>query len=161
MIDAYVVGDAEIVRKLDAMPARLREELKKGVGRLALKLARNVQKDKLSGQALKVLTGRLRRSIRDLVEDNGETVSGVVSTPVKYAPPNEYGFSGTVDVREHLREIKQAFGRSITPKQITVKAHPMKMNLPERSFLRSALRELEASGAIREEIDADIQRALL
>jgi phage gpG-like protein len=159
VISLTTIGDAEIIRKFDQFPARLHEEVKKGIGRLALMLARNVQRDKLSGQVLKVRTGRLRRSIASLVEDSGSVVSGVVSTPVKYAPPHEFGFHGTVSVREHVREIKQAWGRSITPKSITVRAHEMKLNLPERSFLRSALHDLEASGAVRAEIEADIARA--
>lgn len=160
MITMMLVGDTEIVRKLDALPTRLREEMKVGIGRLALKLARNVQTDKLSGQVLKVRTGRLRRSINDVVEDNGNLVSGIVSTPVKYAPPQEFGFSGTVSVRESLRTIKQAFGIPIAEKTITVRAHQMKMNLPERSFLRSALREMEASGQIVQEMDAAAARAI-
>lgn len=159
MISLTTVGDAEIVRKFDQFPAKLHDEVKKGIGRLALMLARNVQRDKLSGQVLKVRTGRLRRSISSVVEDNGNLVSGIVSTAVKYAPPHEFGFHGTVSVREHVREIKQAFGRSIAPKQITVRAHEAKMNLPVRSFLRSALHEFEASGAVRTEIEADIARA--
>jgi len=159
MISLTAIGDAEIVRKFDQFPVRLHDEIKKGVGRLALMLARNVQRNKLSGQVLKVRTGRLRRSIGSVVEDSGDVVSGIVSTPVKYAPPHEFGFHGTVSVREHMREIKQAFGRSIAPKQIMVREHTMKMNLPERSFLRSELRDLEASGAIRTEFEADIARA--
>lgn len=160
MIGLELIGDAEVVRKLASIPPRMREELKAGIGRLALKLQRNVVRDKLSGQVLKVRTGRLRRSITNTVIDEGSSVSGIVSTPVVYAPIHEYGFHGTQSVRESLRTIKQAFGRSIAPKQITVRAHDRRVNLPERSFLRSALRDLEASGTIREEIDADIKRAL-
>lgn len=159
MISLTAVGDAELVQKFDRFPAKLHDEVKKGLGRLALKLARNVQRDKLSGQVLNVRTGRLRRSITDLVEDNGDVVSGIVSTPVKYARPHEEGFHGTVTVREHMREIKQAFGRSIAPRQITVRAHDMKMNLPERSFLRSALADMRASGAVTTELEAAIARA--
>jgi len=160
MIESLLVGDREIVRKFDALPTRLRDEMKIGVGRLALKLARNVQQNKLSGQMLNVRTGRLRRSIASLVEDNSQTVSGIVSTPVKYAPPNEYGFKGTVTVAQSLRTIKQAFGRPIEEKTITVRAHQRKMNLPERSFLRSALRDMEQSGQIGREMDDAIARSL-
>lgn len=160
MIKAELHGDAEVVAKLNSYAPRIREELRVGIGRLALKLARKVQREKLSGQVLKVRTGRLRRSVNDIVVDEGEKVSGIVSTPVKYAPPHEYGFSGTVTVKEHLRTIKQAFGRAITPRQITVSEHKAKMNLPERSFLRSALAEMQADGEIQREIDADMARAL-
>lgn len=160
MIDAYLVGDAEIARKFDLMPNRLREELKVGIGRAIKKLAYTVRKDKLNGQVLNVRSGRLGRSIASHLEDTSTLISGIVSTPVAYAPAHEYGFKGSVTVREHMRQIKQAFGRPIEPKSVTVRAHSMQMNLPERSFLRSALREMEASGGIRMEIDGAIQRAI-
>lgn len=159
MIETTYDGTA-VTARLDAMPSRVRDELVTGIGRIAIRLQRNVMKDKLSGQVLNVRTGRLRRSIGHVVEVSTNIVAGVVSTPVKYAPPHEYGFKGTVDVRAHLRQIKQAFGRAIAPKTIEVSAHQMRMNLPERSFLRSALRELEATGVPMEEINAALGRAI-
>jgi phage gpG-like protein len=159
MIDAYLVGDAEVVARLDGMPAKLRDEMKVGIGRATLKLQRMVVQDKLSGQVLKVRTGTLRRSIDQAVTDEGANVVGTVSTNVKYARVHEYGFKGVVTVRESLRTIRQAFGRPIDAKQITVRAHSRKMDLPERSFLRSALADLETSGAIRVEMEAAVKRA--
>lgn len=161
MITARLVNDAEVVARLERMGPRLREELRTSIGRLVLKLARKVTAEKLSGQVLKVRSGRLRRSIKDTIVDEGAKVSGIVSTPVKYGRAHEYGFKGTVTIREHMRTVKQAFGRPISPVQATVRAHEAKMNLPERSFLRSALREFEASGEIGTEISSAIQRALV
>jgi len=160
MIEAYLVGDAEVTAKLDGMGAKLRDEMKAGIGRATLKLQRMVVQSKLSGQVLKVRTGTLRRSIDQAVMDEGANVVGIVSTNVKYARVHEYGFKGTVTVRESLRTIKQAFGRPIDAKQITVKSHSRKMDLPARSFLRSALADLEASGAIRAEMEAAVTRAI-
>jgi phage gpG-like protein len=159
MIGGYLVGDAEVVQRLDGMGARLRDEMRAGIGRAALKLQRMVKQDKLSGQALKVRTGTLRRSIDQAVIDEGAKVAGIVSTNVKYARVHEYGFKGTVSVRESLRTIRQAFGRPIDPRQVSVRSHSRKVDLPARSFLRSALADLEASGAIRAEMEAAITRA--
>ena len=160
MITTYLSGDAELVRKFETMPDRLRDELTFGIGRAALKLQRNVVQNKLSGQVLNVRTDTLRGSIDQVVTTSGNSVVGIVSTNVSYARVHEYGFSGTVSVRESLRLIKKAFGKSITPKTVTVKAHSRKVNLPERSFLRSALRDLSGSGVIQGEIDAAVARAL-
>lgn len=159
MIGGYLVGDAEVVAKLDGMGVSLREEMKAGIGRAVLKLQRMVVQDKLSGQVLKVRTGTLRRSIDQVVIDEGEKVAGVVSSNLKYARIHEYGFRGTVSVRESLRTIKQAFGRPIEPRQVSVRSHSRRVDLPARSFLRSALADLEASGAIRAEMEAAVQRA--
>jgi len=172
MISGYVVGDAEVVQKLDSIDARLKRELRSGIGRATLQLQRQVKQDKLSGQVLKVRTGTLRHSITQAVKASGETVSGIVSTAVKYAPFHEYGLSKTVTVREHVRDVVQSF-REVTRKGVTsrkaellhmnkgtVRAHTRNVDYPAHSFLRSALRELEASGMIREEIDAAISRAI-
>lgn len=159
MIDGYIVGDAEVIRRFETIGTRLRDELRAGVNRATIKLQTKVKQDKLSGQVLKVRTGRLRRSIQQDVFENGGQVVGVVSTNVKYAPVHEYGFAGVVTVRDHLRMQKKAFGKSISPREVEVRSHPRKVNLPERSFLRSSLREMESSGAIRVEFDAAVERA--
>lgn len=160
MIELYVSGQAEVMGRLQRLSARLPAEMKVGMERLTVKLQNSVKSDKLSGQVLKVRTGRLRNSIaRDVMAD-GATVTGMVSTPVVYARPHEYGFEGTVTVREHMRTVKQAFGRSIAPREVTVRQHDMRMNLPERSFLRSALADLDNSGTILAEMEAAIERSV-
>ena len=50
--------------------------------------------------------------------------------------------------------IKKAWGKPIKPKSIMVSAYTRNMNLPERSFLRTALREMTP------EIQAEIDKAL-
>ena len=175
MIHGYLVGDAEVTARLDALPTKLRDEMKEGIGRCVLKLQRMVTRDKLSGQVLKVRTGTLRRSIDQVVEDDGNQVTGIVSTNVKYAAAHEYGFQGTVDVRDSLRRSKEQFSlRKLTKSgleskaslgkwagkgEIVVRAHSRQVSIPERSFLRSALRDLEAAGIIRDEMDAAVKRA--
>ena len=167
MLKGYLVGESAVVARLDGLGPKLREELMTGVGRATLKLQRMVKRDKLNGLVLGVRTGTLRRSIdqdqesrlKNPLEVSGDRITGIVSTNVKYAKAHEYGFSGVVSVREHMRTVKQAFGRPIAPREVTVRAHTMKMNLPERSFLRSALADLESQGILREELEAAIKRA--
>lgn len=159
MIKTELVGGDRVVAKLDDLPERIRAELKIGIGRAAIRLQRDVMQSKLNGQVLKVRTGRLKGSIGQVVVEDGASVSGVVSTPVKYAPFHEYGFKGTETVREHLREIKQAFGLLIAPRQVVVKEHSRKVDYPAHSFLRTALTELQASGFIQSEIEDALKRA--
>lgn len=162
MIDIEFDG-SKAVAKLDALPERTRQEISIGMGRLCVRLVRKVQQEKLEGQVLKVKDGRLSRSIGDKVVTSDTQVQGIVSSagPVEYAAAHEYGFKGSVDVKAHLREIKKAFGRPIPPKEVEVRAHARMMNLPERSFLRSALREFVEAGVPKEEIDAALKRAVL
>lgn len=159
MIKTELVGGDRVVAKLDDLPERIRAELKIGIGRAAIRLQRDVMQSKLNGQVLTVRTGRLKGSIGQVVVEDGNSVSGVVSTPVKYAAFHEYGFKGTETVREHMREIKQAFGLPIAPRQVVVKEHSRKVDYPAHSFLRTALTELQASGFIQSEIDDALKRA--
>lgn len=143
MITGILLGKEKLVPFLRTIPVNVEKELKQEVEKLSISLVGKVQKEKLSGQVLKNRTGTLRRSINYKVEATQYSIYGTVGSNKSYAAIHEYGFHGPVNVREHLRMIKQAFGRAINPKEITVRAHTRQVNLPEKSFLRSALREFE------------------
>lgn len=144
MITGYVSGDNAITARLRAMPEAVEQGVQASIGRLVLRLQRKVMQDKLTGQVLKVRTGTLRRSIDQVVVAEPGAVTGIVSTNVKYGKAHEYGFKGPANVKEHLRLVKQAWGKPLKfPVFATVKTHTVNMSLPERSFLRSALREME------------------
>ena len=137
------IDEAAIRARVADVDAFIRGRARQSIGRLTLKLQRNIKRDKLTGQVLGVQTGTLRRSIDRVVRDGQDNIDGVVWTNVKYGLAHEYGFRGAVSVRTHLRQIKQAFGRSISPRAVNVNAHTRNVNMPERSFLRTALREME------------------
>ena len=152
MIRGEVIGGPAVVDRLQQLPGGLRDAMRRGMGRAVLLVQTRSKEDKLSGQVLKVRTGRLRRSITSRIADDGDDkVVGTVGTNVEYARVHEYGFQGLVTVREHLRRTKSG-GTA------TVRTHPARMNLPERSFLRSALAELQPE--IREEFEQAVQQAL-
>lgn len=94
-------------------------------------------------RVLRVRTDNLRRSIHQRVNVSGNVVSGEVNTNVRYGIAHEYGFAGSVNVKASLRQVRQAFGRPLKPpRYVHVRAHTRDVKLPERSFLRSALRDL-------------------
>lgn len=150
MIRGTIVGGDDLRLELERRRGDVHGALKRGIGRAVLTLLRYVKASKLSDQVLRVRTGRLRRSITERVEESGSRVSGIVGTNVEYARVHEYGFKGTVSVREHLRKTKAG--------STTVRAHTRKVSLPERSFLRSSLRDLQPQ--IREEIERSLNRAV-
>lgn len=160
-IRGEIKGDREVVADLRRFDTAARGEIQKGIGRVTLKLLTRVKAQKLTGQALNVRTGRLRRSITQRIEAGADEISGIVGTNVEYAAIHEYGFKGAVSVKQHLRLVKEAFGRPLkSPVWSTVRAHSVNVNMPERSFLRSALADLKSSGEIEAEIDAAIARAV-
>jgi hypothetical protein len=107
---------------------------------------------------LKSRTGALRSGIDLRVAQSARGVTASVFTDLRYAAAQEYGFAATVSVGASLRRIREAFGRPIAEKTISVRAHNRRMNLPERSFLRSALEDM--TPAIREGVEAALAEAV-
>lgn len=159
MIKGELLNGNRAAKNLKDKGSTLQTNLTKSIARLVLVLMVKVKGSKLSGQVLNVRTGRLRRSINQRVEGiNTPVVAGYVGTNVKYARPHEYGFEGSVNVKQSLRMQVMAWGRPIEPVQTIVRAHKRAVTLPERSFLRSALADMtpqirrELVGAVTEAI---------
>lgn len=122
MIEVSFTKDgAELIAKLEQMRPRVDRAMLEAVTRLAIDLQRHVMQDKLSGQVLHVRTGTLRRSINYRVQQSRDKTRAAVGTNVSYAHINEYG--GTL-----VRHSMKGPGRAV---------------YPERSFLRSAMKDLE------------------
>ena len=153
MITGWILGDANLIAKLNYMPGGMQAALRKTVRRLALQLL-SASKNKLSDDVLHVRTGRLRRSVNQRVEKDGHAVTGVVGSNVVYAKRQEYGFTGTESVRAHLRMVTKVFGKSVMPHQVSVRTFTRNINYPAHSFLRSALEEM------RPQIEAEMAKAL-
>lgn len=106
--------------------------------------ARKAGSKRNAGRALLVNTARLKRSIRPISTGNLRASFG---TDVPYARAHNYGFKGTVNVKQHKRAkfgtIRVSTGKSAQPFKNkrtitgtgTVKAHQRKMNLPRRRFI--------------------------
>jgi phage gpG-like protein len=156
------IDDAAVMAKFTGLPTAARNTIVQTTKRLGLDLQRHVQADKLSGHALGVRTNTLRSSINLKVEQDGDRATAAVGTNVRYAGAHEYGIHEIVSVREHLRAIKEALfvGNGKAPhwgNAVLVRAHSMRMMLPERSFLRSALHDMARISA---EYQRDLAAAL-
>jgi hypothetical protein len=158
VITAYLVGDVQLLERLRALPDAINSGLLRGITELGIALQRHVQEDKLSGQVLRSRTGSLRSSISLQVDQNGGGVTASVFTDSRYGGVQEYGFAGTVSVRASLRRIREAFGRPIAEKTISVRAYDRRIDLPKRSFLRSALEDM--APVIRDEVGAALAEAV-
>ena len=157
MITAYLVGDEQLLERLRALPDAINSGLARSITQLGIELQRNVRQDKLSGQVLRSRTGALKSSIDLRVDQGARSVSASVFSDLRYGATQEYGFAGTVSVRASLRRIREAFGRPIAEKTISVRAHNRRMDLPERSFLRSGLEDV--TPAIRAAVEAGLAEA--
>jgi hypothetical protein len=158
VITAYLVGDELLLERLRGISDGVNSGLARCITQLGIDLQRNVQQDKLSGQVLKSRTGTLKSSIDRRVDQSARGATTDIFTALRYGAAQEYGFTGTVSVGASLRRIREAFGRPIAEKTISVRAYDRRMALPERSFLRSALDDM--TPAIREAVDAALAEAV-
>ncbi|MBV8333915.1 MAG: HK97 gp10 family phage protein [Alphaproteobacteria bacterium] len=158
MITADLVGDQQALERLRALPEAVNSRLLSVITRLGIELQRDVQQDKLSGQVLRSRTGSLKSSIDFRIDQSGGSITASVFSDSRYAGAQEYGFAGTVTIRASLRRIREAFGRPIAEKTISVRAYDRRMNLAERSFLRSALNDM--TPAIRDEVETAAAEAV-
>lgn len=136
-IKGAVTGGRETAKKLRGEGKRVHEAVRKTMGRLVLELLVKVKQDKLSGQVLNVRTGRLRRSINQRVEVSGNEISGIVGTNVEYGKFHEYGLGKKI--KADLKKKRDGFKAGLKASKPSLTAD----DLPPRSFLRSALREME------------------
>lgn len=159
MIETSVTGDTEVVASIREQYKEITDNVEKSIGRLTLKLLNLVKVNKLSGQVLNVRTGRLRRSITQTTKRESTLITGIVGTNVEYARGHELGFNGSVSVKAHLRLIKKAWGKNISPRSISIKSHSRQVNLPKKSFLGSALKDM--SPEILQTLQQSVRQGIL
>lgn len=137
---ATIEGLEALAGRLEAMPATLAAALGEEAAWLGDELRAAVERN-LSGGVLQQRSGRLAGSIDVSVERSGGAVSATVGTDVPYAGIHEYG--GVIPAHEILPRSARALafpwqGRERFFKRVELPA----VQMPERSFLRSALAEM-------------------
>jgi phage gpG-like protein len=140
-----IIGEDQVVKILAEVGKTGAASMRLTMNTIGLSMSAYVKINKLSGQALHRRTGNLSRSITSRTTESGGAINAIVGTNASYARAHEFGAHETVNVPAYVRMQTMAWGRAIDPKQVTVRAHPMKQNIPEASFLRSTLRETKAS----------------
>jgi phage gpG-like protein len=174
MIEVTAPDTRRLQTQLNMTRRTLVSGIAKEIKRIAVELSARIKGQKLSGQVLKVQTGRLRRSINWKYVETETGVEARVGTNVEYARFHEFGFNGTVNVKEHIRNKKlvvKVRGQATYDKNgkmrlgrlrkmeligdaYTVKAHTRKVNMPARPFLRSSMADM------RSDIESRIARVV-
>ncbi len=149
MLTIDLVGDREIVAQLDVMPGALRGGLARTMTQLSIELTLVIAR-KLSGQVLHVRSGALLSSLRGDMTNTETEITARIYTNSPYAAIHEYG--GTIHVPEITPKTARALAFEVggqTIFRMLARAHTVHM--PERSFMRSALKE--TTPRIREELN--------
>ena len=144
MMKAVLIGDpTRISNNIKSLFPAMQEAAEKRMSSLVIALSNKIKFEKLSGQVLKNRTGTLRRSITPQpVQSNGAVLTGEVTTNLEYAAIHEFG--GKTKPHDIFPKKGRALAFMMGGKQIIVKSvkHPGSV-IPERSFMRTALKEME------------------
>lgn len=168
MITGRVIGADVVKSTLIAIPPRVREQMVISVQQAAMHVLRRAKSHYLTGAALKVQTGNLRRSVAvDGPSSSGNEITATVGTNSVYGRFWELGFSGSVSVKGHVRKMASrsqylAFGKrkgKLDAQGIGfVRAHSRNVQSAPRPFLAPAL--ADSREVIRKTILRGIATAL-
>ncbi len=168
MITARITKGENLGKKFrDSIP-NIESGVQKEVMRLALKMT-GVVMGKLSGAVLNVRTGRLRRSIHPEWEFKPGYSGATVGSNVEYAAIHEFG--GTIRFPSRpLKIYTKNYKNGESKSWVMQKGKRMyggggeskayELHMPERSFLRSALREMtpEIIESLRKAVATELQK---
>ena len=145
MFSVSVEGLDSVQARLDAYPAALAESLAEKARALADTLADKVKFEKLAGEVLNARSGALSASIAAEIASDGDEISATVGSfgDVKYAAIQEYG--GRTGAHEILPNKAQVLAFFVDGAMHFARRveHPGSV-IPERSYLRSSLEEMQA-----------------
>lgn len=144
LINITLVGDKELIARLDKVPMAAMAALRVKVMQLALKLENYVKTQKLNGQILNRISGRLARSIANKVTASASEVFARVfsSGDVKYAGIHEFGGTTAPHIIEPKKASVLAFAGADGGMVFARRVHHPGSKMPERSFLRSSLHDM-------------------
>ena len=144
MLKIEIVGDQDVSRKFQNLPEKIRQALRTKIFALTLTLEAHIKLDKLSGQVLKTVSGRLKRSIQSEVIDRIDQITGTVfsSGDVPYNAIHEFGgkTSASEIVPVKAKALRFMFHGKLT---FAKRVHHPGSVMPERSFMRSGLSDMK------------------
>lgn len=160
ILNVTLVGNQELILRMEAMPGMVRDALKVKVRELGTRLQEHIVRDKLHGQVLGQRSGQLARSIQVRTESSGETEIAIVysASDVKYAGFWEFGFHGTETVRAHDRVTTTLFGKAVDAYTQHVGTYSRQVDQAPRSFMRTGLADLAPT--FIDELKATVEKAM-
>lgn len=158
MFKAVLIGDPKrIGDNIRSVFPGIMDAAGKRMASLVIALSNKIKFDKLSGQVLKNQSGTLRRSITPAVKTAGAVLTGEVATNIEYAAIHEYG--GRTKPHDIFPRKGRALAFMMGGKKVIVKSvhHPGSV-FPERSFMRTALNEMQPE--IRSAFEAAVSEVI-
>jgi hypothetical protein len=158
VITARLVGDDTVLAWLRAAPDLAASGLARAITTLGIELQRKIAKSELTGQSLAARSASLGSNTSLQIDQSDDRIAATVSSGGAFTHARENRLSGAVDIGANLRRRTEAFARPIPRKAISMRPYRRRIDVSERSFLRSALEDMDP--AIRDEVEAALREAL-
>jgi phage gpG-like protein len=151
-----VVGDDQIIARFDTMYENLRYRLHVALEEIGIEFIDWMRFNKLRGNPLHTRSGRLAENFHSDVTDIANFINLAVCTHVPYASIHEYG--GEISIPETTPTKSRALHWVSGGDVFAMRARAHIVHMPERSFMRSTLAEMESR--IVERLDQAIAEVL-
>lgn len=153
MITLEIRGTEQVISGLNLRLERVRVAAKSSLDAWAYELAAYIKADKLSGNPLNRRSGRLSSSVHPVTESTTDSVTAGAGggAGVPYAKIHEYGGTihhpgGTAYYMSGLLGRAFFVSNASAIADRLPRTRPHDIHIPERSYMRSALREKAPSG---------------
>ena len=159
MIGLEITGSESVITRLGEVTGKVRIAAKSSLDAWAAELAGYIQMSKLSGNPLHRRSGRLSASVHPVSVDTAQSISGGAASGenVPYAKIHEYG--GMIPA--HVVVVRNAKALAFTVGGVMRFAKSVQIpnvTMPERSYMRSSLREEAPKGI--EQLRAAVREAI-
>lgn len=155
MIVARLVGEDAVLAWLRATPDLAASGLARAITTLGIELQSKIQADETAGRTFTAPGRPLGSSTSLQLDQSDGRIAATVSSDREHAHTHGYG---AVGVGTKLRRVIKAFRRPASGKAISVRSYRRGTDVPESSFLQSALDDMDP--AIRDEVEAALREAL-
>jgi hypothetical protein len=159
MIAAYLVGDRELLERLQRLPGAVNTGLSRSITQLGFALQRTLRRDDIGDQAPTKDTRSPMSKVGLRFEQNSGTITARLGVRRQNAAQRDgLARARSANVRASLRREQEGFASPTAANAIGVPAGDGVAGLVEPSFLRSALDSM--APAVRDEIEAGLSAAI-
>lgn len=143
MITARLVGDDTVLAWFRATPDAAASGLARAIAKLGIDLQRKIQETELTNEVLDKRYRSFEPNVGLQIDEDGDRIAATVTGRDEYARARGHRSHRTADPGATLRRKRKSLGLPIAQKKIDIRFYPRQMKPPERSFLGSALEDME------------------
>jgi hypothetical protein len=158
VITGRLVGDDTVLAWLRGSPDAAASGLARVITGLGIDLQRKLQETELGDQILATRSWSFEPNLSVQIDEGSDRIAANVASDNQFPLARGYRPDSTAHPRGNLRRIKNTLARPISEKTIEIRSFRRRMDIPECSFLHSALEAMDPE--IRDNVEDALREAL-